>query len=112
YGPDRSRNYAIAWSLTHFLLEGAPGMYALQRVIQQAEARFCQAFSAVAELDAAYPGGLRRLERDWRQWLGRSASRASLHKLDYAPKVEAPGDNRQWLPQTAPTRNSRSLLCA
>ncbi|MEQ8804118.1 MAG: DUF1570 domain-containing protein, partial [Haliea sp.] len=79
YGPDRSRNYAIAWSLTHFLLEDAPGMYALQRVIQQAEARFCQPFSAVAELDAAYPGGLPRLEQDWRQWLGRSASRASLH---------------------------------
>lgn len=112
YGPDRSLHYAIAWSLTHFLLEGAPGMYALQRVIQQAEARFCQPFSAVAELDAAYPGGLRRLERDWLQWLGRSARRASLHKLDYAPGVEAPGDNRHWLPQTAPTRNSRSLLCA
>lgn len=52
------------------------------------------------------------LEQDWRQWLGRSASRASLHKLDYAPKVEAPGDNRHWLPQAAPTRNARSLLCA
>jgi hypothetical protein len=72
YGPERSLHYAIAWSLAHFLLEGAPGMYALQDVVQQAEASFCQPFSAIAALDAAYPGGLRRLELDWRQWLARS----------------------------------------
>lgn len=76
YGSDRNLNYAIAWSLMHFLLEGAPGMYALQQLIQQAEAHFCQPFSAPAELDAAYPGGLRRLEKDWRQWLGREERQA------------------------------------
>lgn len=79
YGPNRSLHYAIAWSLTHFLLEGAPGMYALQQVIQQAEARFCQPFSAVAELDNAYPGGLRRLEQDWRQWL--EHARKQVHQI-------------------------------
>tara|TARA_R110002072_G_scaffold187924_4_gene344723 strand:+ start:3175 stop:4299 length:1125 start_codon:yes stop_codon:yes gene_type:complete len=65
----RDRNYAIAWSLMNFLLQGAPGMYALQEVIQQAEANFCQPFSAVAVLDQAYPGGIQRLEQDWRSWL-------------------------------------------
>jgi hypothetical protein len=65
----RDRNYAIAWSLMHFLLEGAPGMYALREVIQQAEINFCKPFSAVDVLNNAYPGGLQRLEQDWRTWL-------------------------------------------
>jgi hypothetical protein len=53
----------------HFLLEGAPGMYALREVIQQAEINFCKPFSAVDVLNNAYPGGLQRLEQDWRTWL-------------------------------------------
>jgi hypothetical protein len=69
HGANRDRNYAIAWSLMNFLLQGAPGMYALQQVIQQAEANFCQPFSATDALDLAYPGGIPRLEQDWRQWL-------------------------------------------
>jgi hypothetical protein len=69
HGAERDRNYAIAWSLINFLLQGAPGMYALQQVIQQAEANFCQPFSVVDALDQAYPGGLERLEQDWRKWL-------------------------------------------
>lgn len=68
----RDRNYAIAWSLINFLLQGAPGMYALQKVIQHVEDNFCQPFSAVAVLDQAYPGGIQRLEQDWRRWLANS----------------------------------------
>ncbi len=69
HGEERQRNYAIAWSLMNFLLQAAPGMYALQEVIQRAESHFCQPFSAASALDKAYPGGLERLERDWRKWL-------------------------------------------
>ena len=72
HGADRDRNYAIAWSLMHFLLQGAPGMYAMQEVIQQAEESFCKPFSAVDALEGAYPGGLHRLEQDWRKWLSNS----------------------------------------
>jgi hypothetical protein len=68
-GPQRSLNYAAAWSLMHFLMQGAPGMYAVQEVVQQAHANFCKPFSASAALNAAYPGGLQRLESDWRKWL-------------------------------------------
>jgi Domain of unknown function (DUF4124)/Protein of unknown function (DUF1570) len=69
YADNRNRNYAIAWSLIHFLLQGAPGMYALQGVIQRAELNFCQPFSAADELDHTYPGGIQRLEQDWLNWV-------------------------------------------
>jgi hypothetical protein len=69
YGEHRERNYAIAWSLIHFLLQGSPGMYALQSTVRQVEAHFCQPFSVLQALDEAYPGGLSRLEADWRRWL-------------------------------------------
>lgn len=68
YGADRSRNYAVAWSLMHFLMKGPPGMYALRDLVRQAEENYCQTFSAVDALDNAYPGGIRRLEADWNQW--------------------------------------------
>jgi hypothetical protein len=69
YGEDRSRNYAIAWSLMHFLMKGAPGMYALQETVRQAQVNFCRTFSAADALGKAYPGGIRQLEADWRKWL-------------------------------------------
>ncbi len=68
-GPQRSLNYATAWSLMHFLMQGAPGMHAMQEVVQQAHTNFCKPFSASAALNAAYPGGLQQLESDWRKWL-------------------------------------------
>ncbi|MEH6517799.1 MAG: DUF4124 domain-containing protein [Halioglobus sp.] len=75
-GPQRDLNYAMAWGLMHFLMEGAPGMYAMQSVVQQAHGHFCQPFSAAEALDGAYPGGLQRLERDWRDWLKREGAAA------------------------------------
>jgi hypothetical protein len=49
-------------------MRGAPGMYALQDMIQQAQKSFCKPFSMVRSLDNAYPGGIRRLEADWLKW--------------------------------------------
>ncbi|HAN29161.1 MAG TPA: hypothetical protein DCP75_15865 [Haliea salexigens] len=69
YGEHRERNYAIAWSLIHFLLQGSPGMYALQSTVRQVETHFCRPFSVLQALEKAYPGGLSRLEADWRRWL-------------------------------------------
>ena len=69
YGEHRERNYAIAWSLIHFLLQGSPGMHALQSTVRQVETHFCRSFSVLHALDKAYPGGLSRLEVDWRRWL-------------------------------------------
>jgi hypothetical protein len=69
HGEHRDRNYAIAWSLIYFLMEGAPGMYALQETVQEAHASFCKPFSAASALDNAYPGGISSLEADWRKWL-------------------------------------------
>ena len=69
HGEDRNRNYAIAWSIIHFLMEGSPGMYALQETVKQAQENFCKPFSAAVALGKAYPGGLRQLEADWLKWL-------------------------------------------
>lgn len=69
HGEQRDLNYAAAWSLVHFLLQGAPGMYALKDVIQGFHSHFCQPFPALNALDSAYPGGLSRLESDWGRWL-------------------------------------------
>jgi hypothetical protein len=72
YGAQIHRNYAIAWSLVHFLLREAPAMYALRGVVKQARENFCKPFSAVSALEKAYPGGIARLEADWRKWLAGS----------------------------------------
>lgn len=69
YGDHRDRNYAIAWSLVNYLMGEAPGMYALQKTIRQSHENFCKPFSAAAALGKAYPGGIRQLETDWRNWL-------------------------------------------
>lgn len=74
YGDQRSLNYALAWSLMHFLMEGAPGIYAVREVMQQARQNFCKPFSASLALHNAYPGGLSKLEADWRKWLARNAA--------------------------------------
>ncbi|MEM8563598.1 MAG: DUF1570 domain-containing protein [Pseudomonadota bacterium] len=66
---DRNRNYAIAWSLVHFLMQDSPGIDALKSVIQEAQANFCKPFSAKDALAKAYPGGLQQLEINWRRWL-------------------------------------------
>ncbi len=77
-GPQRDLNYATAWSLMHFLMQGAPGMYAIKEVIEGAHAHSCKPFSAVSALDKAYPGGLLKLEGDWRKWL--AANEATEHQ--------------------------------
>ena len=69
HGDQRALNYAVAWSLMNFLMQGAPGMYAMQDVVQQAHSNFCKAFPAKEALHNAYPGGLQRLETDWRTWM-------------------------------------------
>ena len=69
YGERGERNYAIAWSLINFLMGGSPGIYALKETIKQSQENFCKPFSAAVALGRAYPGGMRQLEADWRQWL-------------------------------------------
>jgi Domain of unknown function (DUF4124)/Protein of unknown function (DUF1570) len=70
-GADQDLNYAMAWSLMHFLMQGAPGIYAIKEVVEQAHTSFCKPFSAEKALHDAYPGGLQRLEADWKQWMTR-----------------------------------------
>ncbi len=70
-GQQRDLNYAVAWSLMHYLIEGGRGLYALQETVQHAHESFCRPFSMTSALDDAYPGGLSQLESDWRHWLSR-----------------------------------------
>lgn len=67
----RELNYAVAWSLMHFLMQGSPGMYAMKEVVEQAHANLCKPFAAKKALHEAYPGGLQRLETDWRKWMAK-----------------------------------------
>ncbi len=74
--PQRDLNYATAWSLMHYLMEGSPGMYAMQEVIREAHKNFCKPFAADSVLNDAYPGGLDRVEADWRSWLASKKHKA------------------------------------
>lgn len=65
-GAKRGLNYAIAWSLTHHLMSTDIGRTALRSLTREANDKFCKPFSAAAALASAYPGGLARLEADWR----------------------------------------------
>ncbi len=65
-GNERDLNYAVAWSLIHHLMGTDIGRTALKELISQANANACKPFSASEALASAYPGGLPRLESDWR----------------------------------------------
>lgn len=69
YAEDRHRNYAITWSLVHFLMTHTPGKLALQATIEQTRQHFCKPFSATVALGKAYPGGITMLEKNWRAWM-------------------------------------------
>ncbi|TCO77703.1 DUF4124 domain-containing protein [Chromatocurvus halotolerans] len=66
HGPQRHLHYAVAWSLAHHLMGSDVGRTALQALLREASDKFCQSFSASAVLASSYPGGLPRLESDWR----------------------------------------------
>ncbi|PLW70553.1 DUF1570 domain-containing protein [Pseudohalioglobus lutimaris] len=68
-GEMREMNYAVAWSLMHFLMQGPPGVYAMKEVVEQAHTNLCKPFATKKALHEAYQGGLQRLEADWRQWM-------------------------------------------
>lgn len=66
HGPERHLHYAISWSLTHHLMGSDVGRTALRALLREASDKFCQSFSASAVLASSYPGGMPRLESDWR----------------------------------------------
>lgn len=60
-----------AWSLISFLMETDGGRHALRRYLQAIKRGTPGEAVAVGfqELDAAYPGGIASLERNWRSWI-------------------------------------------
>jgi hypothetical protein len=62
-------SYQYAWSLVHFLLEDIDRRDVLIDHVRALADHRCRDFDSVGFLDRRYPGGLRGLERDWRQWL-------------------------------------------
>ena len=66
--------YMIAWSLMRFLITTEDGMRALAQTLQAQRFRSGDIDELVNQLGAAYPGGLRQLDRQWREWIAKVAS--------------------------------------
>ena len=72
----RAGYYAYAWSLAFFLMQ--PRNQPLMKVFQQTMARDkCDVIDSADYFETNYPGGLQKLDRDWRSWQ-RSASGITL----------------------------------
>lgn len=69
YGEKRQLNYAIAWSVIYFLMQSDSGRYTMKAVIEEMHTHFCRSSSPLQVVDSSYPGGLNRLDADWRNWL-------------------------------------------
>ena len=65
--------YMIAWSLMRFLITTEHGMRALAQALQSQRFRSGDPNELVTLLDATYPGGIRRLDREWRTWIAKVA---------------------------------------
>lgn len=62
-------NYAIDWSLVFYLMTRSDGRQLLRYMLDQMAVNYCHAFDATTFIDQHYPGGVARLESNWRQWL-------------------------------------------
>ena len=66
-----SSYYMIAWSLMRFLITTEHGMLALAKTLQSQRFRSGEPDELVAAFGATYPGGINRLDREWRAWVAK-----------------------------------------
>ena len=65
----RDFNYAVAWSVIHFLMEEEWRRQLLGGYMKALGKDLCRSVSAVEHFSQAYPGGLNQMSRDWQQWV-------------------------------------------
>ncbi|HHO51969.1 MAG TPA: hypothetical protein ENK18_14075 [Deltaproteobacteria bacterium] len=70
--PVGSASYGVGWSLCAFLMSSPSGKAALAQLLQHAGE------PPSATLQAAWPGGVRQLDQDWRAWWGRPIASLQL----------------------------------
>jgi hypothetical protein len=64
-----STYYMVAWSLMRYMITTEQGMRALALTLQQQRFYQEQPGELVKTLSDAYPGGIQKLETDWRRWV-------------------------------------------
>ena len=66
---DQSTMYAMAWSITYFLMNSRDGQILLRRFMNELALDHCQAINSRAFFSKKYRGGLQKLDQHWQRWL-------------------------------------------
>ncbi len=66
---DQSTMYAMAWSLTYFLMSSKEGKNLLNRFMTELADEPCSSLDSAQFFARNYRGGLQRLDQDWKRWL-------------------------------------------
>lgn len=64
-------SYAMSWSLVHFLMSSKDNRNVLKQYLEDLSQSERQ-FNSAKSMDKAYPGGMKKLEQDWENWISRS----------------------------------------
>ncbi len=68
-----STYYRVAWSMMMFMLSSKQGSEALENIITQLDrSRWWQTNNLAGHFARHYPGGLDRLDKNWRRWIKKS----------------------------------------
>ena len=72
-GMPSESSYQVSWSLFEFLITTPQRRKAMNQMLKRIQATDMTHADCARLLDEAYPGGLVRMEKDWRDWIIRSA---------------------------------------
>lgn len=68
--PNNSKlNYAIDWSLIFYLMTHSEGQELLRYMLNDFAVNYCHPIKASDFIAKHYPGGVRKLESNWKDWL-------------------------------------------
>lgn len=62
-------HYALAWSLTYFLMSSDNGRQIISTFMQTLADNYCMSVNSSALLSHSYPGGINQLENDFFSWI-------------------------------------------
>lgn len=67
--PEKNTYYAIAWSLIAYMMDTADRRKVFSEILRAMENKYCQSISITGEFNRYYPGGLQKLELEWKNWI-------------------------------------------
>ena len=65
----RTMNYAIAWSVVHFLMQKEERRKLLSGYMKAMGKDLCHSVHAVGYFSQSYPGGIEQMSNDWQSWV-------------------------------------------